>query len=132
LDLGRERIRRDHADLRRRLDEVELLIARWEAGSDDAGVALRDRGLALYERLGFHIEAEERILAPVLLATAEGAERALQLAADHRDQREVLAFLRARMRGLRPTALVVRELKSFVAIMREDMAREEALLQSLP
>ena len=43
LESGRERIRRDHAELRRRLEEIELLLARWEAGGgayvDGAGYA---------------------------------------------------------------------------------------------
>ena len=64
-------------------------------------------------------------------AHALGLQRALQLAADHRDQREVLAFLRARMHKLRPSVLVVRELRSFIATVREDMAREEVWLQDL-
>lgn len=127
-DSGRQRIRREHTELRRRLEEIELLLARWEAGAETAGLALRNRGLALYERLGQHIEIEEAILAPILFASEAGADRALQLAAEHREQRDLLTFLRTRMTALRPTVLVVRELRSFLVYLREDMAREEAAL----
>ena len=125
---GPERIRREHAELRLHLEEIELLLVHWEAGSENAGPALRDRGLALYERLSDHIDIEEGILAPVLFASEAGAERALQLAAEHREQRDLLAFLRARMTALRPTVLIVRELRNFLAYLREDMAREESAL----
>jgi hypothetical protein len=125
---GRQRIRREHTELRRRLEEIELLLARWEAGAEAAGLALRNRGLALYERLGRHIEIEEAILAPILFASDAGADRALQLAAEHREQRDLLTFLRIRMTAVRPTVLVVRELRNFLVYLREDMAREEAAL----
>jgi hemerythrin-like domain-containing protein len=129
---GRERIRRDHAELHRRLEEIELLLGRWEAGAATAGLALRNRGLALYERLRHHIDMEERILAPALFESGEdGEERALELAAEHRQQRDLLAFLQARMSALRPTVLVARELRTFAAYLREDMAREERMLEEL-
>jgi hemerythrin-like domain-containing protein len=126
-----QRIRRDHADLRGQLEEIELLLARWEAGVDAAGAVLRDRGLALYERLDSHIEIEEGILAPILFASEDGERRALQLAAEHREQRDLLAYLRPRMSALRPTVLVARELRNFLAYLREDMAREEGMLEAL-
>lgn len=131
LGSGRKLIRREHADLRRRLEEIDLILARWEAGAEGAGLALRNRGLALFERLRAHIDLEESLLAPVLFASEAGAERALQLAAEHQEQRELLAFLHARMNSPRPTELVVRELNTFVAYLREDMAREEGVLDQL-
>jgi hemerythrin-like domain-containing protein len=131
LESRRETIRREHADLRRRLEEIDLILARWEAGAEGAGLALRNRGLALFERLRAHIDLEESLLAPVLFASEAGAERALQLAAEHREQRELLAFLRDRMSSPRPTELVVRELNNFLAYLREDMAREEGMLELL-
>ena len=122
---GRELIYREHAELRRRLDELELLLARWEAGEESAGAAMRDRGHALYERLAEHIDVEEGILAPVLFASDDGEERALQLAAEHREQRDLLAFLRLRMTARRPTLLVCGEHDpiSTVAEMRQIAAQ---------
>ena len=128
---GRQRIRREHTELRKRLEEIDLLLGRWEAGADSAGLALRNRGLALYERLVQHIDIEERILAPMLFESDAGADRALQLAAEHREQRDLLAFLQARMSALRPTVLVVHELRNFLVYLREDMAREEGVLDEL-
>ena len=127
----RERIQREHAELRRRMEEIDLILARWEAGAEGAGLALRNRGLALFERLRTHIDVEESLLAPILFASEAGAERALQLAAEHREQHELLTFLRARMNSPRPTELVVRELNNFLAYLREDMAREESMLDLL-
>jgi hemerythrin-like domain-containing protein len=128
---GRERIRREHRELRRQLREIELLLARWDAGAEGAGVALRNGGLTLYQRLGRHIDMEESILVPALSAIEGGEARARQLAAEHQEQRELLAFLRSRMNSPRPTVLVVRELTSFVAYLREDMESEDHALDGL-
>jgi hemerythrin-like domain-containing protein len=128
---GTDRILSEHADLRVRLEEIELLVVQWEAGVEAAGPALRDHGLALYERLNHHIDTEEGILAPLLFASEDGEERALQLAAEHREQRDLLAYLGPRMSTLRPTVLIVRELRNFLAYLREDMTREEAALETL-
>ena len=124
-------ILREHEELRARLDEIDSLLARIEAGLPEAIGALRDRGLALYEHLRDHIDWEEHILAPILRAQGEdGARRAAALEREHEEQRELLAFLGGRLaQGRRPTELVVRELRSLLESLREDMAREDAMLR---
>jgi hemerythrin-like domain-containing protein len=124
-------ILREHEDLRGRLDEIDSLLARIEAGAPETIVLLRDRGLALYEHLRDHIDWEEHILAPILRAQGEdGARRAAVLEREHEEQRELLGFLGGRLAQRRPTELVVRELRSLLDCLREDMAREDAMLRA--
>jgi hemerythrin-like domain-containing protein len=128
---ARDRILREHAELRGCLDEIDALLTRLEGGLAAAVGPLCERGLALYERLRAHIDLEDRILAPALRAQGEaGARLAEELEREHEEQRELLAFLGARLaQPRRPTELVVRELASFVAYLREDMTREEGTLE---
>jgi len=124
-------ILREHDELRRRLDEIDSLLAQIEAGWPDVIERLRERGLALYVHLRDHIDWEERILAPVLRAQGEdGVQRAVVLEREHEEQRELLRFLGGRLeQRRRPTELVVRELHSLLGCLRADMAREDAMLR---
>lgn len=128
----RERILREHAELRTRLDEIDALLGGSERNAEAAVTRLRERGLALYRRLREHIDLEDRILAPALRAGGcDGAERADDLEREHAEQRELLAFLIGRLgEQQRPAILTVRELRGFVDYLWEDMAREEAVLLS--
>lgn len=87
--------------------------------------------MALYEHLQGHIDREERILPPILRGRGEGgAQRARILEREHEEQRELLGFLTARLaQRQRPAELVVRELRSFLDYLREDMAQEDAVLR---
>lgn len=125
-----EQILDEHAELRERLAEIESLLRRIGAGDGEAARSLSERGLSLYDRLHAHLDHEERTLVPLLRVGGEdGARCAHSLQREHADQRELLGFLSGRLRQRRrPTELVVRELHSFLACLREDMAREEALL----
>ena len=121
----RSRVLDDHARLRWRLDEIESLAQRFEAGDAEGDPTLRKRGLALYESFAEHLDLEDRLLAPALRA-AGAPERALRLAHEHREQRELLGYLLGRLKKQgQPTTLVARELRNFVEYVRFDMTHEE-------
>jgi hemerythrin-like domain-containing protein len=130
--LVRERILREHAELRTRLEEIDTLLRECELDAD-AVVRLRERGLALYRRLSEHIELEDRMLVPTLRAGIDGPQRAADLQRTHAEQRELLTFLVDRLEEQnRPAVLTVRELRNFADYLREDMNHEEfALLNRL-
>jgi hemerythrin-like domain-containing protein len=126
----REQILEQHAELREMLAGLEPLVKRFEPGSRMVAEELCERGLALYEKLAAHLDLEDDLLVAALRAVREGGqERAEDLAAEHREQRELLEFLIGRLtRECRPTSLVARELRSFIDCLREDMDDEEATL----
>ncbi len=123
----RRRVLEDHSHIRRLLEKLEELVALYEKGDASVREPLRERGLELHDFLCEHLDREDVILAPALLeADAWGEERAQQLAAEHREQRELLAFILDRLRDAeRPTALLARELRAFADILRIDMQHEE-------
>lgn len=122
------RIREEHALLREQIAEIHALSEAFVADAAEVGKKLRERGLALLERLEQHLELEDTILAPALRAgdVASGTHRAERLAHEHHEQRELLRYLIGRL-GMdsRPTVLVARELRSFAQLLREDMNHEE-------
>jgi len=126
----RERVLDEHAELRELLADLEALVKQFEPGGAVCVDELRERGLALYAKLAAHLDLEDDLLVAALRAAGEGGEeRAEDLAAEHREQRELLEFLIGRLtRERRPTALVARELRSFIECLREDMEDEEANL----
>ncbi len=123
----RTRILTDHAVLRRRLAALEEQARRVACGAADAAPRLRAEGEALLALLLEHLRWEDRYLAPALRAGgAPGAEQAKGLAQEHAEQREILDDALARLRdGGRPPLLVARNLLDLVALLREDMDREE-------
>jgi ribosomal protein S28E/S33 len=131
--LARERILREHAELRTRLDEIDALLEECERDAE-AVVRLRELGLSLYRRLSEHIDLEDRMLVPALRALrTDGPQRAADLQRTHAEQRELLTFLVGRLEDpSRPAVLTVRELRNFADYVREDMNHEEfALLNRL-
>lgn len=126
----RRRVLDQHAELRRRLDEIEELSGRFETEGEAVGEALRAQGLDLYARFEEHLRFEDRFLAPALReAHAEGAEAAHRLALEHEEQQELLVYLLDRLKHQKqPTGLVVRELRNFAEYLRHDMAHEESKL----
>jgi hemerythrin-like domain-containing protein len=127
----RDAVLEEHGELRRLLDEIEPLIARFERGDEAAGPPLREQALGLYERFSAHLEFEDRILAPVLReAGTQGERHAEHLAHEHHEQRELLRYLLGRLTAQpRSTLLVARELSSFAEYLRLDMRHgEETLL----
>lgn len=125
----RTRILRDHDRLREDLGRLERLVSDFRSGSA-ALEALRRDSAALLARLLAHMNWEESYLLPALRdADAWGEERAAQLARDHREQRELFHFLQARLRDeAHPATLVARDVEHLVALLRDDMREEEAVL----
>ncbi len=125
----RSRVMDDHAELRRLLDEVEVMAIRFEQGHAEVAGSLREKGKHLYERLAQHLDLEDRILAPALRAVNPSGRQADRLAHEHREQRELLAYLLGRLeKTSMPTTLVARELRNFVGYVRFDMVHEENVL----
>lgn len=125
------RIRSDHDALRARLEEIERLAERFEAGDGEVGRVLREEGEALYEAFAAHLRLEDHLLVAALAAQPDerGRRLATRLAREHEEQRELLTFLLERLREQsRPTLLIARELQGFARYLRDDMAHEESHL----
>ena len=131
----RSRIAGQHAELRKLLREIETLAKRFEqsAGNTPAvGNQLHERGLALYEKFGAHLESEQELLEPALRRTGpEGERLANRLRNEHHEQRELLKYLIARLeQSPEPTILIARELQHFAGFLRHEMAHEEETMLS--
>jgi iron-sulfur cluster repair protein YtfE (RIC family) len=129
----RSEITGQHAELRELLAEIESLARRFEeaaGGAPDVGRELHQRGLALYERFGGHLDREQALLEPALRGGgAEGERRARRLRNEHHEQRELLRYLISRLESHpEPTLLIARELQNFARFLRFEMAHEEETL----
>ena len=118
----------DHAELRPMLDEIDALADRFEKGDEEIGRVLRQRGFEFYQRFAWHLDREERHLAPRLRAQGgREARLAERLDAEHREQRELLQYLLDRLgESTLPTLVIARELRNFAEYVRLDMEHEEA------
>jgi iron-sulfur cluster repair protein YtfE (RIC family) len=125
----RARILSDHDRLREDLERLESLVGELAAGRT-APTAVRADSVALVARLYSHMRWEESYLLPALReADAWGAERAERLMRDHREQRELLDFLNARLHAqAQPEALLARDVQHLIVLLRDDMREEEAEL----
>jgi hemerythrin-like domain-containing protein len=123
----RRRILVDHEHLRGLLDEVDQRAVRVARGAEEDVGALRALGLQLLRRFREHLALEDHLLAPALRRAGRiGRERAERLDADHREQRELLDYLLEKVRDpSRPAAVLAAEWRSFVELLRDDMAEEE-------
>lgn len=123
-----------HATLKELLVEIETLAERFEQAPDgsDVGTELRERGMALYQKFGAHLDSEQALLEPALQqAGPDGDRLAHRLRNEHREQRELLKYLIARLeRHPEPTILIARELQNFAGFLRFEMAHEEETLLS--
>jgi iron-sulfur cluster repair protein YtfE (RIC family) len=131
----RREILAQHAELRQLLHGVEDVAKRFEeaAGEDpELGAHLQERGLALYETFGRHLDREQELLTPVLRAAGAEGERLLnRLEHEHHEQRELLKFLLGRLRQYpHPTIVIARELQTFGGFLRFEMNHEEEALLS--
>jgi hypothetical protein len=110
------------------LDAVGSLLERFEDGDTGSVEPLRDHARDLYLRFEAHLSFEDQALLPVL-RRRRGAAEADALVREHVEQRELLDFLLNRLvLPGRPATLLARELRQFAALLREDMAEEERLL----
>jgi iron-sulfur cluster repair protein YtfE (RIC family) len=125
----RTRILSDHERLRGDFDRLEALVSDVRGGRAALGTLRMDTG-ALLARLHAHMRWEESCLLPALReADAWGTERAERLTRDHREQRDLLAFVNARLWDeAQPAALVASDVDHLVALLRDDMREEEAEL----
>ena len=123
----RIRILSDHEFLRGLLNELDQQAFRVAQGAEEGVIMLRALGLKLLRRFSEHLALEDRFLAPALRrAGPAGRERAEQLGADHREQRELLDYLLDKVRDpSRPAAVLAAEWRSLVELLLDDMAQEE-------
>lgn len=126
----REQVLADHSVLRRMLESLEDLARQVRLGERALLGPLRCEGEALLSRLREHMKWEDRYLSAALRDADDwGEERAERLAADHREQRELLGFAVERLRDqTRPPVMIARDLENLVTLLREDMEDEEATL----
>lgn len=126
----RKRILSDHEYLRGLLDEVDREACRVAQGSDEGVGRLRALGLQLLGRFREHLALEDRFLVPALLRSGlAGRDRAGQLAADHREQRELLDYVLDKLHDpSRPGAVLAAEWRSLVELLLDDMAQEEVTI----
>jgi len=124
----REQVFAQHRALSHLLDGVEVALSRFRRGGGPEHIeVLRERGRRLHDRLVEHLAFEDRFLVPTIREIdAWGEERARAIECDHRDQREVLAFLLAQLeRRDTPAPVLAEQLFGWVASVREDMEHEE-------
>ena len=119
----------DHEALRGMLVRVEVLAHHVLQGRVRFAKELREQFMVLDGRLREHLELEERILAPALLASdAWGPDRVERLHQEHGRQREIMTEAWYAGRQGEPNILVFALLAwGFVRMLREDMAEEERI-----
>lgn len=124
----RRRILEDHAELRAVGAAVQDLAERVARGDARAVGALRMRARELHERLGEHLDLEDRLLLPaVRQAGSDGLERAEGLGHEHEEQRALLEYVLHRLDDLtRPSIVLGRELLNFAELLLDDMEFEES------
>ncbi len=123
----RGRILSDHAVLRGMLSRIEVLARSVLEGRDGFGRELLQQASALEAALRAHLELEERILVPALLAAdAWGPQRVERFHVEHARQREIMdALWRAHPLSERSTLDVALVVWGFARLLRADMASEE-------
>ncbi len=122
-----QRVRAEHDALRGILTAIEALSRRVVADDLDALLQLREHGLELHARLCRHLDFEERELLPTVEREGEwGRDLASQVRREHDEQRLVLRYIFEQLSDEgRPARLIGRDLESFAAGLREDMALED-------
>jgi hemerythrin-like domain-containing protein len=123
----RRRVLGDHERLRQDVEQIEGLAKEILEGLRMPISALRAAAKDLVVRLRAHMHWEESYLLPALReADAWGAERAQHLVRDHREQRDLLDFIVARLDdSTRPAEIVAQDVVHLVDLLREDMRVEE-------
>ena len=126
----RRQILAEHTDLRHELNRVERLAHQVVVGERPLVGMLRLEAETLLKSLLEHIGWEDRNLTPELRRSGDDAEAwAVQMHHDHREQREMLEHVLQSLEDQsRPAVVLGRNLADLTALLREDMAREEASL----
>lgn len=124
-----ERVLSDHEVLRGMLVRVEVLARRVLAGRVRLAKNLREQLTALDARFREHVDLEEKLLAPALLAAdAWGPARVERMHEEHARQREILSELWSAGRDGNPNIFILALLAwGFVRMLREDMIEEERI-----
>lgn len=124
----RQHVLSDHARLRERLARIVRHADSVVRGGSVPDGVLRMEGEALLEFLEEHMSYEDRYLVPVLRAAdAWGDVREERFAAEHREQRELLAYALAQLRDAsRPERVVAQNLLDLATLLAKDMEEEEA------
>lgn len=124
-----ERVLADHEAIRGMLVRVEVLARHVLQGRLRFTRELREQFMVLDTRFREHLELEEQILAPALLASdAWGPDRVERLHEEHARQREIMTETWQAGRQGEPNILVFALLAwGFVRMLREDMAEEERI-----
>ncbi len=125
----RRRILQDHQALRGILLSLEALSKEVLNEGRPVVDTLRMQGETLLSQLRDHMEWEDAYLRPALLAAdAWGKARAASLDTDHREQREMLAYVLKRIQDTNaPPIVLARGLLDLVKVLRQDMEEEERL-----
>ena len=124
-----ERVLADHDVLRGMLVRVGVLARHVLQGRVRFSDELREQFMMLDRRVREHLELEERILGPALLASdAWGPERLERLHEEHARHREIMTEAWCAGRQGEPNILVFALLAwGFARMLREDMAEEERI-----
>lgn len=122
----RERLLRDHAALRRRVERVETL-SRGALSSASGIQELRAEARELIRALEQHMSWEDEHLLAVLADVDEwGPERAQRMQADHREQRELLRYATSVLDDpSRAIELLARTTLDLARLLQDDMEDEE-------
>ncbi|HXK25373.1 MAG TPA: hemerythrin domain-containing protein [Myxococcota bacterium] len=122
----RERVLRDHRDLRERVGRVEAL-SRAALASASRAESLRDEARALIRVLEWHIHWEDEHLAPALADVDEwGPERLEHMKRDHVEQRDLIRYTASVLDDPdRALELLARTTLDLARLLQDDMRDEE-------
>jgi acetoin utilization protein AcuB len=121
----RQRILGEHVAIAEMMDRLESLAGKVNDGDRDSVEELRAGVRGLYERLGRHIDLEDRILAPALRDTPGFGElREQQLVSHHDEQRKSIKAHLAALEDIKGPALAA-QIVEFIAEVRADMKHED-------
>jgi pimeloyl-ACP methyl ester carboxylesterase/hemerythrin-like domain-containing protein len=124
-------IRSRHSEMRRRLGEIESLIAPFGAGAAD--VAGARNVLQFFKReLGPHMEDEERLLYPDVDRVVGGREPCTSaLRREHRIIRRLIVHLEAASRRREDLRSFARRAENLIGMLYAHMETEEAVILPL-
>jgi len=123
----RHRILRDHEGLRARLTRVESLARALSQDEQRQVGDLREASETLLSILREHMRWEDRYLVPALRESdAWGEERAERFEQEHREQRELLAWVVAELQEQqKPPVILAAHIRDLMETLRADMDEEE-------
>ena len=122
----RDRVLRDHRDLRERLGRVEAL-SRAALASSSGTQSLRDEARTLIQLLERHIRWEDEHLGPALSDVDEwGPARLEHMKRDHAEQRDLLRYATSVLDDPdRALELLARTTLDLARLLQDDMRDEE-------